>query len=92
MITRMEVRPPVCRMIETTIEIGEYPHPFRQSARDEKNTGSRLSDAGTKAPLHQLIGGEHLALKILWKKQCGDDHASEQIPEYDLKENVAAGV
>ncbi len=57
---------------------------------EEEPSGDLVQD-GAEAAVDELVGGEHLAAEVFWKKQEGDDDASEHVAEDDLQEaHVAA--
>jgi len=48
-------------------------------------------ECGAEAPVDELVGGQHLSLKIFGKEDDGDDDAADHVTEDDLqKPEVAA--
>ena len=64
----------------------ERPNALRQRSQDEEGACGQTAHAFTESPLHQLIGCEHLAAKVVRKEERRDDNASEQISEHHLQE------
>jgi len=71
---------------------GKNAHALGESAGDEKDAGGNPAHARAEAALHQFIGGEHLAAKVLGQKNQRDNDARQQVAEHHLQEDEAAGI
>jgi hypothetical protein len=71
---------------------GEDAHALGQRAGDQKDAGSDLSHVRPEAPLHEFVGGEHLALEIARQENGRNHHPGQQISENHLEKNVAPAV
>jgi hypothetical protein len=49
-----------------------------------RSGGSKAAHALAETPLHEFVGGEHLASKILWNEQDRDEHAGYEIAQHYL--------
>jgi len=61
----MELTSPVPRMIEITMEIAKTRTPSASARRIRNVPAVSLRIPLSESPLHQFVGGEHLAAKIV---------------------------
>ena len=70
---------------------GEDAHTFGSGAREKEESGGDLVQSGAEALVDELVGGEHLALKVVGQEDQRDDDAAEHVADDDLQEAEVAG-
>ncbi len=70
---------------------GEDADAFSGGAGDEEEAGGGFMKRAAEAPVDELVGGEHLALKVAREKEHGDDDTSDHVADDDLQEAEVAG-
>ena len=63
-----------------------HAHALRGGARKQEESRGQGTQAASKTPLNQLIGGVEVAAKIMWQQQEADDHATQYVAHHDLHE------
>ena len=68
-IRTIEAISPVPRMMEITMEIAKTRTPFGERPQNQEMCRGEFADALAEPPLHQFVGGEHLAAEVVRQEQ-----------------------
>ena len=69
---------------------GEDAHTLRRRAREQEQARGDLVERASESPVDELIGRQHLALKVLRQEYRRHHDPSQHVADYDLQESEIA--